>query len=280
VKVQYPGVEDAIVADLANMTELSRIASLSGGQLEVSGLYDEIGTLIREELDYKAEASNQMEFADAYRGHPCVKIPEVYPELSARRVLTTEFVEGRGLYDVLEAPQSLRDTYGETIYRFAFTSVLRGVFSGDPHPGNYNFFDDGRVCFIDFGLVKRLNDQERANVRALAVAAVDGTGIEAALSGLGLEAPDVEPAELWGEIGPLALGPVDTDARTALSKEAYREHLRRMQTPGGAMQRLQRSAHPPAWIPVLVRYGFGTVAVVSRLGAEANWHRLMKELLA
>ena len=86
-------------------------------------------------------------------------------ELSAERVLTSERVYGRRFYDVLTEPQQTKDRYGEIINRFAHGSILSdGIFSGDPHPGNYIFMDDGRICFLDFGLVKRLDANGRAQV--------------------------------------------------------------------------------------------------------------------
>ncbi len=279
VKVQYPGVEDAIVSDLANLEELATVSSLGGGRVDFQPLYDQISTLIRDELDYVAEAESQTVFADAFRGHPLVKVPEVLADLSSRRVLTTEFVGGRTLYEVLDDEPARRDAIGEIIYRFNFGSVFSGFFSGDPHPGNYLFCDDGRVCFLDFGLVKRLERGEAAGLRSLAAAASsDGGRVGEALRGLGLHTDDVDAGELWSEIGAATFGPVAIDTPHRLSKEGYRKDLRGAQKPDSAFAALLQSRRPPAWLSVFLRYAWGTVAVVSRLGAEANWHRVLKEL--
>jgi predicted unusual protein kinase regulating ubiquinone biosynthesis (AarF/ABC1/UbiB family) len=115
VKVQYPGVEAAIRADLANTellgTFLQLIVSAAPGlsRLDVRGMAQEISDRIGEEIDYRAEAAYQREFADAYRGHPFIRIPQVHPELSTRRVLTMEHVDGARYAEAKTAEQGLRD---------------------------------------------------------------------------------------------------------------------------------------------------------------------------
>ena len=84
-------------------------------------------------------------------------MPAVVDELSTQRVLTTEWVDGLAWADFLAtADPAQRQRAGEVLFRFAQGSIHRlGVFNGDPHPGNYRFLPDGRVAFLDFGLVKR-----------------------------------------------------------------------------------------------------------------------------
>jgi predicted unusual protein kinase regulating ubiquinone biosynthesis (AarF/ABC1/UbiB family) len=162
VKVQYPGVDDAIRSDLANAEGfIKTFGAALGEDGDLTPHLEEVARRVGDELDYETEAENQRFFAERYRGHPFVKVPDVLEELTTPRVLTSEFVIGRGFYDVLGDPARDRDRFGEIIFRFAFTSVFAdGVFSGDPHPGNYLFLDDGRVCVLDFGLVKRTTPEE------------------------------------------------------------------------------------------------------------------------
>src|SRR2546421_6646360 len=166
VKVQYPGVAEAIGDDLANTELLSTFVKLAKGvvpqyrNFDVRAVADEIAERIGEELDYRTEAANQIEFADHYRGHPFARVPEVFPELSSDRVLTMEMVHGRRWRETADVDQSLRDRWGEVVYRFFFGSIARfGMFNADPHPGNYLFHDDGTVTFLDFGCVKQLSPE-------------------------------------------------------------------------------------------------------------------------
>src|SRR5947208_11328464 len=163
VKVQYPGVADAIRDDLANTQLLFTFVKIVKGlvpqyrNFDVRALADEIAERIGEEVDYRIELANQMDFAEHYRGHPFACVPEVFPELSSDRVLTMELVHGRRWTAIGDADQELRDRWGEAINRFFFGSIARfGMFNADPHPGNYLFHDDGTVTFLDFGCVKRM----------------------------------------------------------------------------------------------------------------------------
>jgi predicted unusual protein kinase regulating ubiquinone biosynthesis (AarF/ABC1/UbiB family) len=163
VKIQYPGVADAIRADLKNNELLATFLGLmfglspKKGSLDIRGTAREISVRITEELDYRLEAANQAEFAEIYRGHPFIHVPEVIGELCTDRVLTQELVQGKSWSEALTCEQKLRDGWAEAIYRFTFGTNRRFfMFNADPHPGNYLFHDDGRVSFLDFGCVKRL----------------------------------------------------------------------------------------------------------------------------
>lgn len=180
VKVQYPGVEEAIRADLANTELLATffqlIFSVAPGllRMDVKAMAAEVADRIGEEVDYRIEAANQLRFADAHRGHPFIRIPEVVPELSTRRVLTMELVEGLRYAKAITAERSLRDRWGEAIFRFLLGNLaLRGLFNTDPHPGNYLFHPDGTVTFLDFGCVKRFTPTQVHNMDELVQASIE-----------------------------------------------------------------------------------------------------------
>ncbi|MFT3851589.1 MAG: AarF/ABC1/UbiB kinase family protein [Ilumatobacteraceae bacterium] len=167
VKVQYPGVGDAIESDLDNAEGLYRLFgafALKG--LDAKALVDELRARMREELDYTIEAANQAEFAVHFDGHPFVHIPDVNPATSTRRVLTTAWVDGITFDELARtADAAAKRRAGETIWRFAQHAVHHlGAFNGDPHPGNYRFDRHGNVTFLDFGLVKRWTHGEWAQL--------------------------------------------------------------------------------------------------------------------
>ena len=181
VKVQYPGVAEAIHDDLANTELLFTFVKIVKGvvpqlrNVDVRAVADEISERIGEELDYRTELANQSEFADHYRGHPFARVPEVHPELSSDRVLTMELVRGRRWTEIDRVDQDLRDRWGEAIDRFFFGSIARfGMFNADPHPGNYLFHDDGTVTFLDFGCVKRLSPAAQRGFWEMPKAAIAG----------------------------------------------------------------------------------------------------------
>jgi len=179
VKVQYPGVAEAIGADLDNTELLFTFMKIAKGvvphfrNVDVRAVADEIAERIGEELDYGIELRNQQEFADHYRGHPFARVPEVHAELSTDRVLTMEMVHGRRWTEIDDADQALRDRWGEVVDRFFFGSIARfGMFNADPHPGNYLFHDDGTVTFLDFGCVKRLSPRAQHGFWEMPAAAI------------------------------------------------------------------------------------------------------------
>jgi predicted unusual protein kinase regulating ubiquinone biosynthesis (AarF/ABC1/UbiB family) len=283
VKVQYPGVDEAIKADLQNADMLFQTVAAMFGGFDPRALLEEVVARMTEEFDYTREAANQQHFADLYRGHPFVKIAEVVPEYSATRVLTSELVGGRGFYDVLDDPQDARDRYGEIISRFANGSILvDGVFSGDPHPGNYIFMDDGRICFLDFGLIKRLEGSEISLVRApgLAVLNRDPTELEASLRAMDIIAPDAEVnrERLW-QLFNVMLRPIVDDAPFRYTRKIVGDAFRDVALPDSPYRDVQDILKFPAMLLMWQRYTFGTAAVLGHLEAEANWHRISRELL-
>lgn len=173
VKVQYPGVAEAIDADIRTADLLGALLAFGFKSLNPEDMVAEIKDRLREELDYTLEAQNQQTFADFYRGHPFIHVPEVFHEYSTSRVLITELVSGSSFAEVLGWPQDERNAIGESIFRFVFRSLYRfRAFNGDPHPGNYIFHKDGRVTFLDFGLIKHFTVEEMDMFQGMVKAAV------------------------------------------------------------------------------------------------------------
>jgi predicted unusual protein kinase regulating ubiquinone biosynthesis (AarF/ABC1/UbiB family) len=161
VKVQYPGIAEAIAADLDNVALLRRMLKITAPSQDVDALLAELRERVLEEIDYRREADNQALFARYFQGHPTIIVPNVLPELSTRRVVTSDLAVGAKFADLEDWSQPERDLAAETIYRFVFRSLYElHAFNGDPHPGNYLFHGDGKVTFLDFGLVKHFTDTE------------------------------------------------------------------------------------------------------------------------
>jgi predicted unusual protein kinase regulating ubiquinone biosynthesis (AarF/ABC1/UbiB family) len=284
VKVQYPGVDKAVIADLQNADMLFQTVAAMFGGFNPQELLQEVVERMTEEFDYRREADNQQYFADRYRGHAFVKIPEVVREHSATRVLTSEFVPGRRFYDVVENDtQEEKDRWGEIISRFANGSiVVDGVFTADPHPGNYIFMDDGRICFLDFGLIKRLTPDEVALVRAPGLAILDGdaTSLETSLRSMGVieEGTAIDRHRLW-EFFARMLTPIVDNGPFRYSRKLIGDIFRDVALPDGPYRDIQQLFHFPPMLLMWQRYTFGTSAVLGHLEAEANWHLISRELL-
>ncbi|HEY4609613.1 MAG TPA: AarF/ABC1/UbiB kinase family protein [Ilumatobacteraceae bacterium] len=172
VKVQYPGVGEAIEADLRNAGLLGSLLKQGFSGLDPDDMVAEIRERLIDELDYELEAANQQAFADYFRGHPFIQVPDVIASHSTAKVLTSELVTGATWNEMIQWSQEERNLNGECLFRFVFRS-LYGMhrFNGDPHPGNYLFHGGGRITFLDFGLVKQFSDAEMATFIGMVKAA-------------------------------------------------------------------------------------------------------------
>ncbi|MGV9739710.1 ABC1 kinase family protein [Nocardia farcinica] len=157
VKVQYPGIDAAVRADLKNLTMFRKVLQ-SAMPWVTPAVLDELRLNIESELDYRAEAQTQAELAELYADHPFIVVPGTLLELSTTRVLVSEYLPGRGFDEIRGLPDADRNRIGEIIYRFYVGSLFEfAEFCGDPHPGNVLLLDDGRVGFLDFGLFNRMD---------------------------------------------------------------------------------------------------------------------------
>src|SRR3954454_21182122 len=188
VKIQYPGIAEALDADLRNAGTIVKLAKVLAPGLDAKAIAEEIRERVMEELDYEYEAQNQRTFSRAYREHPFIYVPEVVTRISRRRVLVTELVEGIGFDAIKELPHDERSRFGEIVFRGSFGSIYHlQQFNADPHPGNYILMNDGRVAFLDFGMTKRL-DREQIELEQRAIDAAarrDPEGLREALHDLG-----------------------------------------------------------------------------------------------
>ncbi|RYZ05946.1 MAG: AarF/ABC1/UbiB kinase family protein [Myxococcales bacterium] len=174
VKVQHPGIDDAIESDLSNVGLLEGfIGALGPRALNSGAVLEEVKTRFREELDYRLEAERQEQFRQLHASDPTIAIPRVVRERSARRVLTMELVTGATLEEAALAAPELRARYAQTLWRFVFKgNLVGGMFNADPHPGNYLFQADGTVTFLDFGCIQPIRGHRLEEARDLHRAAL------------------------------------------------------------------------------------------------------------
>jgi predicted unusual protein kinase regulating ubiquinone biosynthesis (AarF/ABC1/UbiB family) len=174
VKVQYPGVAEAVETDMRNALMLLPLVKRLAPGLDAKALFSELRERISEELDYELEAQHQRRVGRLLRGHPFIFVPRVDTALSTRRVLTTEYVAGERFEAVRESAETERDRYGEIVYRFYFGLAYRDrIALGDPHPGNYLLRPDGRVAFLDYGLLRDIDPERVDAERTIARAVLD-----------------------------------------------------------------------------------------------------------
>lgn len=283
VKVQYPGVDHAIRADLDNVGLIFSAVKMLFPGLDPKPLVQELRDRIFEELDYVLEADNQRLFADYYRDHPFIHVPAVVDELCAARVITTELATGARFAEVTGWDAQQRDLAGEAIYRFAFGSLYRlGAFNGDPHPGNYLFGPDGRVTFLDYGLVKRFTPTELRPFQDMIQAMVldrDMAGFRRIIESVGLLRPDNDfsDAEISDYFGHFYRFVID-DAPVTMTQEYASETVKRFFDTTGDHGEIMKAANLPPSMVIIQRINLGLYAVLGELRATANWHHVAEDL--
>ena len=219
VKVQRPGLREAMTRDLRVMYSVSRLLQRSqwGRSANLVGMVEDAAGLTARELNPVVEAWNQERFRErlwAFGDNKGVTAPEVYWERCGRRTICMERVHGIPMDDFTAIRE--RGIDGEAILRRgakAWTEavLVHGPFHGDLHAGNIWVLDDGRGCFLDFGIMGELDDEWRAVARDLYSSCVfdrDFTRIAAAYRRVGVFPPDMGTDEEIGERIGMILGPL------------------------------------------------------------------------
>lgn len=163
VKIQYPNIARTIRDDFRNMQALLFPMRLSSDWDNLKEQFEEIRRMLDLEVNYEQEAHHLQVASDAFGDDEEIVIPRVYPDLSSKRVLTTDYLEGVHLHDYLSTKpaQAERDRYGRLILLSSFRlSYSHKLLHADPHPGNYFFMNDGRLGLIDFGCCVELTDDD------------------------------------------------------------------------------------------------------------------------
>ncbi|HYX78522.1 MAG TPA: AarF/ABC1/UbiB kinase family protein, partial [Solirubrobacterales bacterium] len=281
LKIQYPGIAEALESDLRNASMIMRLARAIAPGLDAKEVAEELRLRVMEELDYEYEAQSQRSFARAYRDHPFIYVPDVLTRLSRRRVLVTEYVEGLQFPEVKELSRADRDRFGEIIFRFCFGSIYHlQQFNADAHPGNYLLMADGRVAFLDFGMTKRLDrDQIELEQRAVdAAARRDPEALRQALHDLGfVKNPSKFDAERLMEHVMVVGGWYMEDREIELTPERVMKVIESTSDPRSEYFDLMRRESLPAEELMGRRMETGVLAVLAQLRARRNWHRIIRE---
>jgi predicted unusual protein kinase regulating ubiquinone biosynthesis (AarF/ABC1/UbiB family) len=282
VKVQYPGVANAIGPDLANAELLYQLFSMFAlKSLDVRGMVDELRQRIGEELDYRREAANQAEFGRLFGNHPFIRIPRVVPDLSTNRVLVSDWVDGQSWsqFESTASPEA-KATAAEVLFRFAQGSIYRyRVFNGDPHPGNYRFHPDGTVTFLDFGLVKRWTREETEALWPIIDPLLNGdaklTTEHMVTAGFLPPDHDLDPDDVWAYVS-APYRPFLVD-EFAFDRQYVADTLANLFDVRGPSRPVVEKLNMPSSFVILDRVVWGMSALLGRLEARNRWRDILAE---
>lgn len=282
VKVQYPGIDAAVRADLKNLTMFRKVLQ-SAMPWVTPAVLDELRLNIESELDYRAEAQTQAELAELYADHPFIVVPGTLLELSTTRVLVSEYLPGRGFDEIRGLPDADRNRIGEIIYRFYVGSLFEfAEFCGDPHPGNVLLLDDGRVGFLDFGLFNRMDPAHvRFEITCLRAAAEErAEDLRQLMIQRGvIDSPEEIGAEECLEYVLAASEWCLVDEELTITPElASGAFLLAVDPRASEFAGMKQQNLPPEHL-FSRRADFLTFGMLGQLHTTANWHRIAREWL-
>jgi predicted unusual protein kinase regulating ubiquinone biosynthesis (AarF/ABC1/UbiB family) len=288
-KLQYPDMQSAVEADLAQLGVLFSIHRRMSPAIETSEMLKEISARLREELDYDLEARHTRLYGRIFKDDPLIRVPEIVPELSTRRLLTMTWLDGGRLLDYTSRPLEERNQIAHAMFRawwYPFSQY--GVIHGDPHLGNYTVFEDGMrraagINLLDYGCMRSfapkfiqgvidLYHGLLRNDRALIVHAYETWGF----GGLSNELIDI--LNIWAKFiyGPMLDDRVRTIAADVSPgmygrQEAFKVHQ-------GLRQK--GPVKVPREFVFMDRAAIGLGGVFLHLNAELNYHRLFEGTIA
>jgi predicted unusual protein kinase regulating ubiquinone biosynthesis (AarF/ABC1/UbiB family) len=284
-KLQYPDMASAVEADLRQLRMIFSIHRRMDPAIDTSEIIEEISERVREELDYEREARHMALYRRILAREPLIRVPEVWPELSTRRLLTMTWLEGGKLLAFRDRPLEDRNILGRAMFKAWWHPFSHyAVIHGDPHLGNYTVFEEeGRpagINLLDYGcirifpprfvegvldLYRGLQTDDRARV----VSAYETWGFK----GLSNELIDI--LNIWARFiyGPL----LDDRVRSVADGISPAEYGRRQAFQVHRALKEKGPVKVPREFVFMDRAAIGLGGVFLHLGAELNYHRLFNE---
>jgi predicted unusual protein kinase regulating ubiquinone biosynthesis (AarF/ABC1/UbiB family) len=289
VKLQYPDMQSAVEADLNQLKLVFALHARMDRAIDTAGISEEIAARLREELDYQLEAAHMRLYGEIFKGRADIRIPEVLPELSTRRLLTMSWLEGTPVLSHKDEPLEDRNRIALAMFRawwFPFSHF--GVIHGDPHLGNYTVLAGGDgvpagLNLLDYGCIRTFKPTFVGGVvdlymgllgndRARLVHAYETWGFQ------GLTNELIDVLNVWAKF---IYGPLLDDRERMIAEDV---------PPGEYGRREMAQVHKalkekgPVKIPrefvFMDRAAIGLGGVFLHLGARANWYKLFTDNIA
>lgn len=209
VKVQRPHIERIIRTDLEILMNIVRLAER---RIPESRVYEPVAKLeeltdaMIRELDFTEEGWNIEKFRGNFEGDDTIYVPRVFDELTTKKVITMEYIEGKKVSGLPVLPKEPRQRAAKRIAEAMMKQVfVHGFFHGDPHPGNILIKKDGRISFIDFGLMGRIDGFIKGKLAQIIVGIIrqEPGRVSGAILDIGKRSEEQNKAKFEMDIGDL-----------------------------------------------------------------------------
>ncbi|MFL5184594.1 MAG: ABC1 kinase family protein, partial [Microvirga sp.] len=283
-KLQYPDMQSAVEADLSQLELVFALHRRMDPAIDTREIAKEIGERVREELDYEREAKHAALYARTLADVEEVRVPRVHPELSTRRLLSLEWLEGEKILQFTEVPVEIRNRLAVAMFKawwhpFSHAAVIHG----DPHLGNYTVFSEGGeargINLLDYGCIRIFHPRFVGGVvdlyrglqtddRARVVHAYETWGFKSLSNEL------IDILNIWARFiyAPL----LDDRVRTVADGVKPGEYGRRQAFEVHKALKEKGPVTVPREFVFMDRAAVGLGAVFLHLKAELNYHRLFE----
>ena len=283
-KLQYPDMQSAVEADLKQLDLVFALHRRMDPAIDTREIAKEIGARVREELDYEHEAKNAALYRGVLARVPEVRVPEIFPDLSTKRLLTLGWLEGEKILTFKSSPIEIRNRLAIAMFKAWWHPVAQvGVIHGDPHLGNYTVFSEGGeaqgINLLDYGCVRIFPPKFLAGVvdlyeglknddRARVVHAYETWGFKR------LSADIIDTLNIWARFiyGPL----LEDRVRTIADGVKPGEYGRRQAYQVHKALREKGPVTVPREFVFMDRAAVGLGGVFLHLNAELNFHQMFE----
>ena len=284
-KLQYPDMNSAVDVDLRQFRVVVALAQKFMPAIKQDDVVRELEVRLREELDYEREASHMRLYRAMLSEIPEVTVPLPLEALSTRRLLTMEWVTGRGIQKFLEAnpTQEERNAIASALFKAWYTPVYRyGIIHGDPHMGNMTIRKDGGLNLLDFGAMRIFSPRFVKGIIDLFEALRDNNEDRAfaAYEAWGFTGISRETASVLNEWARFIYGPLMDDREREIQESVDPHYGREVAERVYAGLKRTGGVRPSREFVLVERSAIGLGSVFLRLKARLNWHRLFQDLIA
>ena len=281
-KLQYPDMGSAVEADLRQLGLIFAIFERTDSAISTRQIQAEIGARLREELDYEREARQARLYRSMLADTPGVHVPDMVPDLSTRRLLTMEWVEGRRILDFVAQHPEARDELAMNMFRAWYVPFYNyGVIHGDPHLGNYTVRPDRSINLLDFGCIRVFKPSFVKGVIDLynALRTDDREQAVEAYRSWGFVDPSNELVDVLNIWARFVYAPIMEDRQRRI-EETNGGHYGR-ETAGKVHAELRRigGVEIPREFVFMDRAAIGLGSVFLHLKAELNWYQMFQGLI-